>query len=154
MMIILKMIILKKAAHNHLLPWIMLAEVFFLLIIDPRSSRVPSSHLLMNKGEEFAALNIFLMLNKLWILSTHLCSTYCSSQLCSQISTTAASAVHADATHIGRWVLKYLHIGDWASSPKILWFLKTHSNFLNPYNLKKLNGGDFFPDNPLWTSFM
>lgn len=96
--------ILKKSALNHLLPWIALAEVFLLLMLEPRSSRVPSSHLLMNKGEEFGAHSIFLMLNKLWILSTHPCSTYCSSQLCHHTSTTAASAVHAG--HIGRPTLE------------------------------------------------
>lgn len=86
MMIILQIIILKKTALNHLLLWIALAEVLFLLILVPRSSRVPSSHLLIKKGEEFAAHNIFLMLNKLWILCIHLCGTYCTSHLCSHIS--------------------------------------------------------------------
>lgn len=124
--------ILKKTALNHLLPWIALAEVFLLLILKPRPSRVPSSHLLMNKSEEFGAHNIFLMLNKLWILSTLLCSTYCTSQLCNHISTTAASAVHADTTHLGTSVLKSLHNGssDQGPSPKILCFFKTLSDFL------------------------
>lgn len=59
MMIILKTIILKKTALNHLLPWIALAEVFLLLILDLRSSRVPSSHLLVNKVRNLQPITYF-----------------------------------------------------------------------------------------------
>lgn len=131
MMIILKTIILKKTALNHLLPWIALAEVFLLLILDLRSSRVPSSHLLVNKGEEFAAHTIFLILNKVWILSIHLCSAYCTFQLCSHISATAASAVHADATHTGRSVLNIYTMDPVTKAPvpKFYSFLKHFLTF-------------------------